>query len=209
MKFNLTTALICSAVIFGLTMVFGAYDLWAHNRLKPGFRSGTSQTAATTPAMVPATTRNPARVRTLLRAVHGFSRVGLEAVSTDVSAILRGFILDPDEIPLVRRQAVKALRLFPSNENFAFIKNELDSAPAGLQRVYLVSLRGFTESMDEEVAALLAPLLSSDDVGVRHAAVGLSGGLTLSTSLRTALNTRLAEEQEPSVRTAIQEALAQ
>jgi hypothetical protein len=168
---------------------------------RPG-HSGQAQTMTT------ATTYNPQGVRTQMMAIHGFSRAGLEAASTDVSAILQALISDGGEMMVVRRQAIKALRLFPTDGNFAFIKNELDSAPASLQRVYLVSLRGFTESKADETAALVAPLLASEDVGVRHAAVGLAGRLTLNGNLRAALSARLNDESEPGVQAAIRRVLA-
>lgn len=203
MIYNRVNALLAAGMVLALTAMLLPDAGHAQMRLNRSRIAAGGQAA-----QAPATTRNPERVRTQMMAIHGFSRAGLEAASTDVSAILQGFISDPDEMPLVRRQAIKALRLFPTDDNFAFIKNELDSAPAGLQRVYLVSLRGFTESKADETAALLQPLLASGDVGVRHAAVGLAGKLALNGNLRAALGARLNDEREPGVQAAIRRVLA-
>lgn len=175
----------------------------AHGGIRP-IRSA-SASGQTSPAQ--ATTRNPARLRTQLMALHGFSRAGLEAASTDVAAILRGFISDSGESMFIQRQAIKALRIYPSDENFALIRGNINGAPEGLQRLYLHGLADYAGERDEQIGTLVTPLLNSNAVGVRHAAAGLSRKLRLSGSLRASLQTRLADEPDAGVRSAIEKAL--
>ena len=189
--------------LLGLPLIWHAGTATAQNRISPPAPAGSSGSSAEAPA----TTRNPELLRTLLMAVHGFTREGLEAASTEVSTILRGFIADEDESMLVRRQAIKALRLFPSDGNFAFISGNVADAPEGLQRLYLLSLRGFAGRRDAQIGAILEPLLDSNAVGVRHAAAGLSRRLVLTASLRARINSRLTREQDPAVRSALRNAL--
>lgn len=203
MKFNHERFAILGIGLLALPLMMQAGTATAQYRIAPRAPAGSAN--ASTEA--PATTRNPQQVRTLLMFVHGFTRERLEAASTDVASILRGFIGDRDESMLVRRQAIKALRLFPTDGNFAFIRGNVADAPEGLQRLYLHSLRGFAGTRDEQIGAILEPLLDSNAVGVRHAAAGLSRKLVLSASLRARINSRLAREQDPGVRSALRKAL--
>ena len=165
---------------------------------------GVGQRRATPP---PATTQNPDRVRNLLLAIHGFSYNELQAASTDADAILRGFIDDPAESMTVRRQAVKGLRHYPSEENFAFIQTRLDGAPAGLKQLYILSLAGFGGTHHDEIVDMVGPLLADPDVGVRDATVVLCGRLNADARLRALLENRLPEESEAGVRKAINRVL--
>ena len=179
----------------------------ASGQLSPGASGQLSPGASGQASPAQATTRNAARLRTQLMALHGFSRAGLEAASTDVAAILRGFISDSGESMLIRRQAIKALRIYPSDETFTLIRNNITGAPEGLQRLYLHSLAVYAGARDTQIGALVTPLLSSDSVGVRHAAAGLSRRLRLSGTFRASLQLRLAEEPDAGVRSAIEKAL--
>ena len=203
MKHSRINVAVAGIILLGLSVMADVGCANAQSRFNP------SRRAAAEIAPAPATTRNSERLRTQLRGVHGFTRASLEAASTDVSAILRQFISDPGESVLVRRQAIKALRHYPSDGNFAFIRGNVNDAPEGLQRLYLHSLSGYTGARDAQIGAMLGRLLSSSAVGVRHAAVGLSGKLRLTASLRASLNSRLGLEQDPSVRSAIRRALSQ
>ena len=158
-----------------------------------------------TPA--PATTRNPERVRNLMLAIHGFTYDGLQAASTDVPAILRGFIEDPPESVTVRRQAIKALRHYPSDENFAFIAGRLDGSPAGLKQLYILTLTGFDATHHNRIVDMVGPLLADPDVGTRHATLVLCGRLNADARLRALLEERLPEESEAGVRKAINRVL--
>ena len=80
---------------------------------------------------------------------------------------------------LVRRQAIKALSLFPTDGNFAFIRGNVSDAPEGLQHLYLHSLSRFAGRRDGQIATILASMLDSNAVSVRHAAAGLSRSLVL------------------------------
>lgn len=150
----------------------------------------------------------PQRLRNRLMAIHGFSRDDLNSVSTDVAAILRGFILDPAEAMVVRRQAIKALRLYPDETNFQFIREHIAEAPLNLKRLYVGSLRGFAPARAGEITGMLEPLLASPERTLRHAALGLAETLPPSEALRTMLRNRLPLEPEPDVRQRIQQMLS-
>ena len=156
---------------------------------------------------LPATTQNPERVRNLMLAIHGFSYDALQAASTDVPAILRGFIDDPAENVIVRRQAIKGLRYYPSDENFAFIQTRLDGAPIGLRRLYILTLAGFDATHHDRIVDMVGPLLADPDVGTRHATLALCGRLNADARLRGLLENRLPEESEAGVRRAINRVL--
>ena len=156
----------------------------------------------------PATSNNPVRLRNMLLAIHGFTRIRLDAASTDVPAILQGFIDSPSESITVKRQAIKALKLYPTGENLAFIEGRINSSPLGLQRLYISSLAGFIGNNEDQVANLLIPLVGNPDITIRQVAVGVAGILQLNTPLRSALEKRLDIETESSFRRAINRALA-
>lgn len=150
----------------------------------------------------------PQRVRNRLQAIHGFSRDDLNSVSTDVPAILRSFVLNPAESMVVRRQAIKALRFFPDETNFQFIREHIADAPLNLKRLYVGSLRGFSPGRAGEITVMLEPLLASPERTVRHAAVGLAAELPPNDTLRTLLRNRLSLEPEPALRQRIQQLLS-
>jgi hypothetical protein len=154
-----------------------------------------------------ATEYDPERVRNHLRAIHGFTRARLEAASTDVPRILMGWIADPTEPMLIRRQAIKALKFYASGETFAFIRAELPQAPTPLQMLFLGTLQAHTGIRPAEVAEVAKPYLDSGAVVVRHAAVSLIGRLGDTEGRRQMLRKRLATEPDPGVRRAIQKVL--
>ena len=192
----------------GLLLWPGALPVHAQ-QLAPGRalppRAGGPAAAET---LAPATVFAPERVRTQLRGFHGFTRARLDAVSTDVPSILRGWIADPDEPMLIRRQAIKALKLYPSAETFAFIRGRISTAPPVLQMLFLGSLQPHAAARPDEVGELVKTYLDGGDVVVRHAAVALAEQLDEAELRRGLLRKRLAVEPDPAVRRAINRALS-
>jgi len=162
----------------------------------------------TTPALPPASQYAPERIRTALMAVHGFSREALDATSIQVPQILMGFVDDPSEALLVRRQAIKALKLYPSDAAFRFIQGHLAAAPQGLKVLLLESLAPYASTRTAELVPLLQAELQSPDVVVRHAAVSLAAKAGGQVQVRSLLSTHLASEPERTVRSAIETALS-
>ena len=152
---------------------------------------------------VPATTYDPERVRMHLLAIHGFTREQLEAASTEVDQVLRGLIDGPGEPVVVKRQAIKALRHYPSVENLDFIAARLSGAPPTLQRLFLGTLEKFPARTDGRMQGLVEPLLESSDLSVRHAAVGLAATLEATPRLRSALEAVLSGETDPTLKNSI------
>ena len=122
-------------------------------------------------------------------------------------AILTAIIDDPKESMLIRRQAIKALALYPTDESFTFITARLEGAPLGLQRLYITSLAGFGHSRRQDILPLLEALLANRDATVRDAALGLAQHLAPGPALRGLLQARLAVEPEAGLRQAIQRQL--
>ena len=160
------------------------------------------------PPLPPASQYAPERIRTALMAVHGFSREALDAISIQVPQILMGFVDDPSETLLVRRQAIKALKLYPSDAAFRFIQGHLAAAPQGLKVLLLGSLAPYASTRTAELVPLLAAELQSPDVVVRHAAVSLAAKAGGQVQVRSLLSTHLASEPERTVRSAIETALS-
>ena len=160
------------------------------------------------PVLTPSAMYDPSRVRTLLMHIHGFTQAQLDAVSTDIPQILTALIDDPDEPMLIRRQAIKALRLYPSEETFRFIADRLGSSSVALQVLYLGSLAAFRETSGEELMPILESMLDHQDVVVRHTAVGLAGRLRLALNTESLLVDRLSVEPDSGVRQAIQKQLS-
>lgn len=158
-------------------------------------------------SLTAATDYNPDRVRNQLKAIHGFTRARLDAASTDVPQMLMAWIADPGESMLIRRQAVKALKLYPSGQTFTFIRDTLPGAPAPLQMLLLGALQAHAAQRPAEVAALAATYLEHSQVTVRQAAVSLAGALQGRPELNRKLQERLAEEPDPGVRKSIHRAL--
>ncbi len=185
-----------------LALVFAADAAVAQVRLNPARAPRTEQRELT-----PATSRNPAGVRNHLLAIHGFTRNGLETASAGVPEILRGFIADPGESLTVKRQAIKALGLYPTDENFSFIRAGLAGAPLGLQRLYVRALMGFAPTKSDKIGPLLEGLLASPEVSLRHAAVGLAAKLAPSPALEAILRKRMQVESDATLRSRIQRVL--
>ena len=195
------TKTIVVGIVTACVVVVGAYPAMAQQKINIPPTIGKST------ALTPATTQNPARLRNLLQAIHGFSKDSLEAASTDVPVLLRGFISDPAETITVRRQAIKALRFYPDEENLVFIKSRVNQAPAGLKRLYTTSLGRFAGTLQTPAASVLTALVEDSDAGVRHAAIGAAQTLGLTAELRTSLVNRLAKETDGPVRRALSKAL--
>ncbi len=179
-----------------LLLTLGATAVAQQFRPPRGFRGP----PASETVLPKATTRDPARVRMLLRAIHGTRRAQLDAASTGVAAILRAWIDSPDEPALIRRQAIKLLRLYPSAENFAFVRARLPAAPLNHARLYLTGLAAYARSRPAEVLEAVAAALADGDVGMRHAGLYLAERLAPSPRLRAVLEKRLRTEAEPSLR---------
>jgi len=148
----------------------------------------------------PATEYAPQNVRTLLLSLHGFTRAQLDAASTEVPAVLRALIDDGGESVFVRRQAIKALRLYPSDTNFAFVQARLPGAPESFARVYLTGLTAYAKDKPREVTRIVAQALADRDLGVRHAALYLAERLPPSAELRRLAAERLRQEPAEAVR---------
>jgi hypothetical protein len=174
----------------------------------PAPRAGAA--APGTPAAPPpaATTPDPDRVRTLLRALHGFSRAALDTASADVAAILMRFIDDPAEAVLVKRQAIKALGLYPTDSVLAFIEARAPAAPNPYKPLFVGSLGAFAASQPVRVTAAVTPLLADPDVGVRAAAAHLANTLPPSPTLKAALQDRIAVEPSADLRAKLRSALS-
>ena len=180
---------------------------------------GWAQTLDTAPAIAgrlvadtgplpPATTYDPARVRLHLQDFHGFSREQLDAASTGVPQILMGWIDDPQAPVFIKIRAIKALRMYPTDEVFSFVAARLQSAST-FHHLYLLDLQSFTSAHPADIEGLLSPHLNSSDVVVRHAAVALAGRLADSPEISRMLEQRLARERDFSVRRAIKRKLDQ
>lgn len=154
-----------------------------------------------------ATEFRPERVRTLLKSIHGFTLPALVATSTDVTEILTGFIDDVNEPMVVRRQAVKALKWFPTDAMLTFIEQRVYVAPAGLKHLYLQGLSGFAHLAPQRVEAVMAVAMEDADITVRYAALNLSRSLGPSTQAASVLRGRLDRELDSRLRKAIEERL--
>ncbi|MDH4247810.1 MAG: hypothetical protein OEW39_08340 [Deltaproteobacteria bacterium] len=146
-------------------------------------------------------------VRLVLRAYHGFTQEGLLAASTQVPRALRELADSSAEDLLVRRQAIKALGLFPDPENFAFVSARLNAANVGLKRLYVAALGPYAPTRGAEVTALLAAPIQDRDALVRTYAAKVAGRVPLSTGLQGLVNTRLQVEADSGVREALFKAL--
>jgi hypothetical protein len=159
-------------------------------------------------APLPAATYDPSRLRTQLLSLHGFTREQLDAASMDVPEILMAWIENTGESAFIRRQAIKALPLYPTDTVFAFIGAHLPQASTDQQQLYLSALKVYAPSRPQDVQQIVLPLLSSPQVVVRQAAVEVAGRLTGSGVVVVRLQERLAVEPDPGVRKAIERTLA-
>jgi hypothetical protein len=155
----------------------------------------------------PASSYDPARLRQVLLNIHGYDKAALEAASTDVSEILMTLANDPEELMVVRRQAVKGLRLYPEDGVMNFIEQQAPSAPRTLKRLYLSSLNGFAATHPARVSALVAANLEDADVSVRLDAVRLSDRLGATPQVKSILQSRLSREPDAQLRVEIQRRL--
>ena len=155
----------------------------------------------------PSVTYNPERVRALLLSIHGYTREGLQAASTNADEILMMFAGHGQEEMVIRRQAIKGLRLFPSDGTLSFIEREVGGAPEGLKRLYLSSLGGFAPAYPDRVGTLAESALNDPLVNVRFSALKLTGELGQTPRVRSMLQSRLAAEPDARLRTAIEQRL--
>lgn len=168
-------------------------------------RPGGDGEALSAPA---ATTYDPERVRTLMLSIHGYTREALDAASTDVPEILMMLAGDGQEQLTVRRQAVKGLSLYPSDEVLTFIENRVPAAPPPLKRLYLNSLGRFGQSFPDRVGALAETYLNDPELTVRYSALKLASQLESSPRVRTMLQSRLTREPDAQLRSEIEKRLA-
>ena len=155
----------------------------------------------------PASSYDPARLRQVLLNIHGYDKLALEAASTNVSEILMSLAGDPNEAMVVRRQAIKGLRLYPEDGVMNFIEQEAPSAPRSLKRLYLSSLSGFAASHPARVSALVAASLEDADASVRMDAVRLSDQLGATPQVKSLLQSRFSREPDAGLRAEIQRRL--
>ena len=186
-------SLLCFAIIIP--------EAVAQNRVKlpPKQSSPTS--------LVPAKEPHPARLRSALLSIHGFSRPALDAASADVPTLLRQFISDSNESVTIHRQAIKALRLYPSSKNLAFIQARVNLAPVGLKRLYAAALGRYTGTLQTGAAVLLRGLVGDPDAGVRHSAIDAVRLLGVDADSRNIFTERLQVEPDPAVKRALSTAL--
>lgn len=155
-----------------------------------------------------ATSFEPEKVRTLMLSIHGYTRAQLEAASTDVDQVLMVLADDPDELMLVRRQAVKGLRLYPTEEVLNFIEGRVDQAPLGLKRLYLSSLSGFVNSHPGRVTAIMEDALNDSEITIRYAGLNLARKLEGDGQVNSILQQRLDTEPDPTLRNRISSVLS-
>lgn len=173
----------------------------------PAAAQSTPQGTADETAPV-ARVRDSERVRHLLRSVHGFTREALDAASADVPAVLQGLIATPGEPLLMRREAIKALALYPGAAALAFVQGRLASAPTDLKRLFLVGLARFANVDAPTVSALLARGLADADVTVRWAAARSAIALAGLAPVQAMLTRHAGTETDPALRTVLRKALA-
>jgi len=193
------------ALALAIALLAGLHPLPGHAQtLRPGGLPAKSRPAPPPPSSSYA----PERVRTALMAIHGFTREELDGTSSQVPQILMDFVDNPKEAMLVQRQAIKALKLYPSDSAFLFLQRHLAGAPQGLAVLLLQSLSPYAATRSAELVPVLQTQLQSPDVVVRHAAVSLAAHAGGVVSVRGLLSTHLASEPDRSVRSAIETALS-
>lgn len=162
---------------------------------------------AGTEPLRPSVEYRPERVRALMLSIHGYTKAALQAASVDAEQILMMYAGDPQEAMVVRRQAVKGLRLFPQDSTLRFIESTMPGSPEGLKRLYLDSLEGFAAGFPDRVTALAGTALNDPLVTVRSSALHLTGVLQQTAGVRQMLESRLAVEPDAGLRSRIQQRL--
>lgn len=146
------------------------------------------------------------RIIMVMSGYHGFDQNQLEeaAQGEDVSAILRGIIDDPNTSSRIRRQAFKALGLFPTNENFTYFQGKLAVEPSErMQRLILVTLGAFHVDQGEALKRTVGNYLAHPSSAMRHAALSLASQLPPEDGVKHILQARLYDEGDESVAEAI------
>jgi hypothetical protein len=183
-----------------LTLLLGAMAWPAMAQVRPGG-------AVEEELLSRATTYDPERVRALMLSIHGYTYAALESVSTDVPRILMMLAGDDRELMVVRRQAVKGLKLYPQADVLTFIENQVGRVPEPLRRLYLGTLGGFALGFPDRVSAIAETYLNDPELLVRYAALTLAGQLEPSPRVRSILETSLEREQDATLRSAIRKQL--
>ena len=151
---------------------------------------------AAPPQLPTATERRPDRIKDLLSAYHGFSREQMDAVSTDVPQILMELIRDSKTSIPLQRNAVKALRFYPTEDVFQFVSTRLEGSPANFQKLYLLNLREFSQGRPESVLSLVAPHTESSEIVIRHIAISVLSSMSPHPGAQTLLRQRLEREDD-------------
>ena len=197
-----------TAVLVAALLSLPATLTWAQ---QPGakFSPPAKETASTQgQAMQQATTYDLDRVRLVLRAYHGFTAEALQAATTEVPRALRELAGNPAEAILVRRQAIKALGLFPGPQSFSFVSAGLNEVNIGLRRLYVAALTPYATTHGAEVTTLLNAPLNDGDALVRTHAAKVALKVPTSEGLRGLVNSRLRVEADANVRGELQKVLA-
>ena len=185
--------IVAGALLLTTAFSFAGAGLASPEQLAPT-HAMTRSVIMATPALEVATERNSNRVRELLAAFHGSSRAQFDAISTHVPEILMEFIAGEETPVFIKRNAIKALRFYPTEKTFQFTQRNIDSSPVNLQKLYLLNLRAFSQDKPEAVIHLIAPHMESSEVVVRHIAVSVLSSMKPHPAAQTLLRQRLEVE---------------
>jgi len=199
---SLTALLLAALLSLPATLAWAQQPGAAFTPPAKGAASGQGQ------ALQPATTYDLNQLRLVLRAYHGFTAEALQAATTEVPRALRELAGNPAEAMLVRRQAVKALGLFPDPQSFTFVSAGLNETNIGLKRLYVAALAPYAATHGAEVTALLNAPLNDGDALVRTHAAKVALKVPVSEGLRGLVNSRLQVEADANVRGELQKVLA-
>ncbi|MBI3993775.1 MAG: hypothetical protein HY342_10910 [Candidatus Lambdaproteobacteria bacterium] len=158
-------------------------------------------------ARAPLNAEDLQRLRTLLLSVDGFDRRELDALGGDVAGALKSLAADQGGDALLRRQAIKALGLYPTDDTFAFLSARLDTPEPQEKRLVLTVLGAFGARKPEQVRQLVQTHLADPNLSVRYAALGLSSHLPRTPETWNLLRARLPQEQDAALRRAIERRL--
>ena len=173
----------------------------------PAVAGGAARSMARAGAASPMSDESVQRLRTLLQSLHGFERKDLDALGGDVAAALKGLVAAGSAEPLLRRQAVKALALYPTDDTFAFLITRLDTPEPREKRLVLTVLGAFASRKPQQVRQIVQLHLADPNITVRYAALGLSSHLPRTAETWNLLRARLPQEQDAGLRRAIENGL--
>lgn len=132
------------------------------------------------------------------------SLASLQALGEGVGPELLELAQDKSLLPTRRARATQALGHFPSEDARAFLVTTLAGGEPILARKAAWAL---AHGWGDEAVEWLAPALTADDVQLRLAGCRALGSLG-SERARSALQARLAQEQNPAVKDLIRQSLA-